>query len=52
MRPTTLSSFASLVVQSLITSKHSAGMVCGGMLHAESPAVAGPHQVSTFKPLD
>ena len=38
MRPTTLSALASLVVQSRMVSKHSAGIVCGGMLHAESPA--------------
>ena len=38
MRPTTLSALASLGVQSRMTSRHSAAMVCGGMLHALSPA--------------
>ena len=38
IRPTTLSARASLGVQSRITSRHDADIVCGGMLHAESPA--------------
>ena len=42
MSPTTLSALASLGVQSRITSRHSAAIVCGGMLHAESPARQKP----------
>ena len=42
MSPTTLSALASLGVQSRMTSRHSAAIVCGGMLHAESPARRSP----------
>ena len=38
MSPTTFSALASLGVQSRMTSRHSCAIVCGGMLHAESPA--------------
>ena len=42
MRPTTLSALASLGVQSRITSRHSGAIVCGGIVHALSPARASP----------
>lgn len=39
IKPTVSNARANRGVHSLIVSKHCWGMVCGGMLHAESPAM-------------
>lgn len=49
MRPTTFRSLASFLVQSRMVSKQLSGMVCGGMLQAESPAWACTCSMSRYK---